>query len=314
MRIHFLIFEDQKLADLYPMYHKYIFPEKYSDLYHNMSQKIMDQFSYSIRRTKDIISTDKRHKISKFGGCPEFVKFFAFMSQLSLQQTLDFYSDMAKVGRKYFNSPYTKEFIYKDFKQLVSNQTSENSRATVNDVHDSYLLPLNTALQSDPKLYASSFSALAKYPFNVAIVNPKTENQIHILNDSPHYYSFWNMIEQLRFDPNQITRLLIEHIAAMQDSANPDPSILDKSFMVIDLQDRSITFRTHQDYRRFLADIRTDMSNDIQQLLQQHDQALLNSKKKKNTYRLPDGCIPTDFYRELKELTNNQQSLSDLLA
>lgn len=238
--------DKKEIKNKFPIYHKFLMSEEYPEFYQSLCATIRDQFGYSLKHAKAILSAHSSyHRSFKVYSEPNFVKFLVFMSHLSLEETINFYKEIVDFFPK-------NKRVYCSFKEIVANQKTSEDRE---DMRNLLLHPINTALSSDSKAYAASFERMKKYTFNILLQNPKTDHQkscLYEMNDE-----LFAVMYDMRIDIEPLIDFILEQIKLCYNN----PEHVKNNFIVFDLEAKTFSLLSNEQHKDYLSHLKKDFKN-----------------------------------------------------
>lgn len=260
----------QYFSHNYNILDKYVYMSDYKDIAEQVYYICLNKFKMTSKRSKSIAYL----KQGKQKDGDVFVRFFAYMSLLSLEDTLAFYKQVAQVAVKihYQNSSSSYSYIYQKFstfsKEFIedteSNYYSDNDFIPIS-------LSLNKYLTSQKAMDNGDYLASSTAGKNVYVqcyidnLNEDQQSYLHSLYTS-------NIIQDLSYlkiSPVTLT-------AFLNDISNSTET---KAYVRIDAKTKSIHPYSLQEFKQLLSSVSQNITGSIEKYKQK-----ISKKKAKTTY------------------------------
>lgn len=263
----------QYFSSNYDILDKYVNMSDYPDIVQQIYYICLNKFRMTPKRSK-IISHAQTTK-QKDGD--SFVRFFAFMSLLSLEDTLTFYKQAAQaaikihsVSRNWVSSH--SSFVYQKFSAFSKDsELVEDSTRLDTDNFLPVSLPINKYLTSQKAMdngdYLASSRAGKNVYVNCYIENLSSSQQEALRNG--YHFGIMDLLNELKISSSTFVSLL-------NDVSNSTES---KVYIRIDAKTKSIYPYSLVEFKQLLSSV----SQQISASIEKHREK--NSKKKKNSNR-----------------------------
>lgn len=242
----------------YPLLHKYRETDKYPDLFNSLVSVVIDKFNVSRKKAIKVISKDSGNFDSSNDNY-DFMKFFSFMSILSLEETLSFYSEVINIydqvkktlkRRDHYYGANDVNYYLSSFSDILGISSVEDECSINEDRFYSLGLPLNyplvkTISGKNPKFpleKASSFYKNVKIVFALQNISSKQ----NLLLDHGHDYYNW---DDIIYFFNKEKYNINPFYSFLNTLKNSDQTFI---FIKVDCSNKTYEFFNQQDYLTYI--------------------------------------------------------------
>ena len=260
--------DDSALFEKYPMLHRYIHMEQYSELFSIVNGILINKFDYSNEEAEYITNFNslrkkpkRRRRTDSYSNNPEhgysFAKFFSFMSTLTLAETLQFYSEYSSfVRRKTSHRDDYGYGSYISFSSLLKITKSENRYSYQElPMH----LPVTHLTSNNISLFESSSSKFKNVTIYFILTNLTSVMKKSYYDKFYHdgYKNFFvDLVDRLKIDIRQFLEIIDN---ADQLAKN------NKIYISIDAQTSQIAVHDKSYYVNIASEITTLVQEKINQ-------------------------------------------------
>lgn len=264
-------FDDISLEDYqtkFPLLHKYRETDDYKDLYNSLISIAINKFDMTKQKAIKAISRDSLPSDTHQNN-NDYVKFFSFMSLLSLEETLSFYKEILEISdlikkhttRESSSSVYYSKDVYNSFvttfSKILSNSDDyidesyeENEEVTDFGVPVQYPI-VKTITGNNPKYSLEKASLVYKNVRILFILQNLNAKQRTLLSSNDHYYD-WNDIffffEKEKYDMVSF----FKYLNTLKDS---EKSII---FIKVDCSNKTYQVCETQDYIDYISNLKSN--------------------------------------------------------
>lgn len=268
--------DDKNFADNYPFLNKFINVSDYPDLADHLCNICVDKFNMSLKRAKSVIfGSSGKSSSGKSKDADYYVHFFAYMSTLSLEETLKFYEEVTNfiknVSYHRSSDSYThySDYVFKFSKICKENILEVQDDSSFVEGYFPTTLPLSKYLSSSKALENgdATISSLKNKNTSLYIIfDNLTQSQYNTLNQYHYSPDIFSLLKLLSYDISNLVSTFARIINSTEE----------RFFIRIDLKSKDIIPISYEDFKEYIDALKSVVSTKIQEF----ESSVDNSKKK----------------------------------